>query len=115
MAYNHDLLNVNTTSDDFHYHHAFRRDNRVYRDRNQPDKNFPRKISTSSQGLWVGFNFLPSFFNDKYVQNDFDGYVVLFNDPFELPTFNSKILKFNTNLQTTILVSPQLNLRRVPL
>ena len=109
MAYSHDLLDLNSTSDDFHYHHAYRRDHIVYRDRYQMNKNFPKQISTSSQGLWVGFSFLPSTFFDEYVQNDFDGYVVLFNDPFELPTFNSKVLKFNINYKTTILVNPQLN------
>ena len=62
--------------------------------------------------MWVGItnarerNHYPVL---PAIENDFDGYVVLFHDPFELPSRYSKVLKYAFKQQTKILVDPQLN------
>lgn len=108
MAFSFDMLNLDSTSDDFHYQHVFRRDHNAKIDRGHLEL-YPKKISTSYQGLWVGFGYLPWDFVEDYVQNDFYGYVVLFHESFELPSFNSKVFKVNTNLRTNVVINPQLN------
>ena len=108
MALNHDSLHLNSTSDDFHYHHIFLQEE-YYRERLRPPLIFPKQISTSSQKLWVGFDYAGPLFVIEYAQNDFDGYEVLFHDPHELPSYHSKSLKFSINLRTNILIRPQLN------
>jgi hypothetical protein len=71
--------------------------------------NFPKKSLTSSHGLWVGFEYPTTLLLKHYIQNDFEGYVVLFHDPFELPSLNSRVLKFNILMRTHILINPQLH------
>lgn len=107
IAFSHDLLYINKTSDDFHYIYGYKMFDKYNLVREEP-KFYPQKISSSQAGLWVGF------YEEKnrpliVVSNDFHGYVVLFHDPYELPSRNSKILKFNTQIQTKVFINPQLN------
>ncbi|KAL7031154.1 hypothetical protein ACKWTF_006916 [Chironomus riparius] len=106
IAFSNDLLDVNATSEDFHYEYS----NKMFGnfDFDAPPTDFPYKLSTSKAGLWVGFKY--SFFTSyKFLENDFDGYVVSFHNPYELPTKNSKIIKFNKQIQTMILIDPSIS------
>lgn len=105
IAFNHDLLNLNAVSDDFHYEHTTRVIPNARMER-KPTK-MPKTISTSKAGLWVGFG--RTHIEDEGVKNDFNGYVVLFHDPFELPSKMSKIVKTNFDHRTKVFVEPQLN------
>ena len=102
IAFSHDLLNINSTSDDFHYVYFPRW---FSEDVNMEVKNFPESISTSKAGLRAGF------YPDLNKLGDFTKaqYTVIFHDPFELPSENSKVIKLNINYQTNVLIVPQLN------
>ena len=104
IAYNYDLLNLNITSNDFHYLNSQRE---ISENLNARPPNKPRKISTSKAGLWVGFG--AKAFSKDVIKNDFNGFKVLHHDPFELPTKKSKIMNFNLNLQTSVLIDPEIN------
>lgn len=109
LAFSHDLLDINTTSSDFHYQHThkiFYQNKHVHA---LPPQHFPLKISTSQKGLWVGFGSVKSEHYWKAIENDFNGYVVLLHDPFELPSKNSKIFNYNLNLQSKVLINSKLN------
>ena len=109
IAFSYDLLNLNTTSNDFHYEDAniYKRRKR-YQHAHPPDE-LPRKVSTSKAGLWVGFgNKEEDEERLELIHNNFDGYVVLFHDPFELPSKNSKTVNFNKQLQTKVLIDGQI-------
>jgi len=101
IAFSHDLLNIDSTSDDFHYIYT----PRWYEKINFDHENFPVRISTSKVGLRVGF--FPDFENLEGLLKT--QYTVLFHDPFELPSKNSKIMELNIYYQTNVLVVPQLN------
>lgn len=105
IAYSHDLLNHNATSSDFSYLNSQREFNEYLNQR--PAKIKPRKIATSKAGLWVGFG--AKAFSRDVIKNNFNGFKVLFHDPFELPTKRSKIMNFNLNLQTSVLIDPEIN------
>lgn len=110
IAFSHDLLYVNSTSDDFHYQYTLRHVELPH-NRNRPPKKFPKKISTSELGLWVGFGY----YDDEipYLQqattNPLSGHVVMVHNPFELPTWNSPVFKYSLKLQTRILIDLQKN------
>lgn len=109
LAFSHDLLDINTTSSDFHYlhtHKIFYQNKHVHA---LLPQHFPLKISTSQKGLWVGFGSVNSEHYWKTIENDFYGYVVLLHDPFELPSKNSKIFNYNLNLQSKVLINSKLN------
>lgn len=108
MALSHDTLHFNSTSEDFYFEHIYSTD-QYYGEWIRSPKIFPKKISTSSQKLWVGIDHRGQLYIKEYAQNDFDGYVVLFHDPHELPSYHSKLLKFSIKLRTNIIVRPQLN------
>ncbi|KAL7013165.1 hypothetical protein ACKWTF_015227 [Chironomus riparius] len=104
-AFSHDLLNFNITSKDFHYEEAniYKRLKRFKHA--HPSDELPRKVSTSKAGLWVGFgNNEENEESLELIHNDFDGYLVIFHDPFELPSKNSKTVNFNKQLQTKVLI-----------
>lgn len=110
IAFAKNVQNINRTSDDFHYVYANKIFNlKPYVPAMPPkEEDFPVNISTSQNGLWVGFD------SDKkdmisLLKNDFDGYVILLHSPFELPTRNSKIFKFDQKFQTRILINPRIN------
>lgn len=101
IAFSHDVLHINSTSEDFHYQSARKIADFEMSDDpiDLPPNDLPQKISSSKAGLWVGFRR----FNDDI----FNGFTVIVHDPFELPSANSKIIDFNFKYQTTILIDPQ--------
>lgn len=103
IAYSSNLLNINATSDDFHYVYA----PRWLQDDNLNDRlrEFPDRTSTSKAGFRAKFN--PNFNN--LVDMIGHQYTIILHDPYELPTENSKVMKFNIYYQTNVLVVPQLN------
>ncbi|CAG9812250.1 unnamed protein product [Chironomus riparius] len=101
IAFSHDLLNINSTSDDFHYEYF----PRWFEDINIEINKFPISISTSKAGLRAGFH--PDI--NKLGDLTKAQYTVIFHDPFELPTANSKVIKLNIYYQTNVLVVPQIN------
>lgn len=108
IAFSQDLLNINATSDDFHYLYVNKMyDGSGYIFATKPT-DIPRKVSSSKAGLWVGFGKF-NFDFTKRIYNDFDGYVVLLHNSYELPSKNSKLLRFNEQLQTNILIDPQIS------
>jgi len=106
IAFSPDLLNISSVSDDFHNDHTSRIIAIKSLNQRKPTK-MPKKISTSKAGLWVGFG--TTHLEDEGVENDFNGYVVLFHDPFELPSKMSKIVNTNFDIRTEVFVDPQLN------
>jgi len=112
IGFSHDLLNINLTSDDFHYEIASKREVPVRNQRwfefDNPPKDLPQMISSSKVGLWVGFDLTKSDIN-KINNNTFQRYTILLHDPLELPSANSKILHLNVKYQTTIWIDPQQN------
>ena len=110
IAPSNDLLNKNSTSDDFHYEEAWTDYENIPGRLSSPIKS-PRAIDTSKAGLWVGFWELE---NEKKILDQpetvpLNGHIVLIHDPFELPSRNSKMVKYSLELQTRILIDPQLN------
>lgn len=106
IAFSHDLLDLNSTSNDFHYHH-FNRVQKYYKNYQQSPTKLPKTISTSNNGLWVGFG--PNIKNGGAIQNNFEGYKILLHNPLELPTKLVKIINFNHNFPSEILVNAQVN------
>lgn len=105
IAFSHDLLFLNATSDTFHYQNTIREINGKEWWHQPAPKILPKKLSTSKAGLWVGFKHLET----KDSQHPYTGYIVLVHDPLELPTQRSQIVKFNPKYQTEFLIDPQLN------
>lgn len=110
IAFSYDLLRKNTTSNDFHYVYVnkmFKAALESFTFESKP-MDFPYQLSASKAGLWVGFgkDIYPL---EDIIYNDFDGYVVLLHDPYELPSKNSKVIRFNKRLQTKILIDPQIS------
>jgi len=105
IAFSHDLLNINSTSNDFHYQHQHRKISNVPIQR--PPQILPKRVSTVKSGLWVGFE--KNLYKNEVIENDFNGYLVLLHDPFELPSKKSKIVNFNLKFQTEIIVDPLIN------
>ena len=102
IAFSHDLLNINSTSNDFHYQNTIRMV--PFNKQSQPMEDLPKRISTSNAGLWVGFDKLNQK-NDLHV----DGYLSLLHNPYELPTKRSKFSEVNLKVQSRILIEPQMN------
>ncbi|CAG9811156.1 unnamed protein product [Chironomus riparius] len=112
IGFSHDVLHINSTSDDFHFQASSKEDimpsyqsTYLYE---TPPKDLPQTISTSKAGLWVGIS-LAYADKDRIAKNTFKAYTVLLHDPFELPSANSKIIQLNVKYQTTIQVNPQQN------
>lgn len=105
IAYSHDLLKINSTSNDFHFINS-----KVYKNikrwiHSHPPEHLPQKVLTSNAGLWIGFGNKED--DEKSLElfhNTFDGYVVMFHDSFELPSKLSKTVNFNKMLQTKVLI-----------
>jgi hypothetical protein len=106
VALSHDLLNVNSSSSDFHYKYSLRTKNYNSATHRVIPK-FPKSISTSNAGLWVGFS--KSMNETNTIQNIFTGYKVILHDSYELPSTNAKIINFNYYFQSKVLVDPQIN------
>ncbi|CAG9811153.1 unnamed protein product [Chironomus riparius] len=106
IAFSHDLLNLNSTSDDFHYQHFHRTRNHKSKNNRLPS-SFPKSVSTSNAGLWVGFTRKISL--NEGIQNDFIGFKVILHNPLELPSKNSKVINFNEQFQSEIKVDAQVN------
>lgn len=101
IAFSHDLLNLNFTSHDFHYQHTFRKNGKKSI-KFPAIEDFPKRLSTSDAGLWVGFG---SFLD---LSDDFDGFPYYLHDSFELPYKRSKTFKADRKLQSKILIEPQI-------
>jgi hypothetical protein len=108
IGFSHDLLHINSTSDDFHYIYSQKMFRKKYLILFPPPQNLPIKVSTSQNGLWVGF-WNKIFPPVNPIEYDYDGYLLLFHNPFELPSKRSKLFKFSMKFQTTILIDPQIN------
>lgn len=106
IAFSHDLLDINSTSNDFHYQYFKRR--RIEKLNEPPPQNFPKKLSTSRAGLWVGFTDVNDVMEGQSVYK-FDGFLVLFHNSYELPSKKSQIIQFNPNLQAKVFINPKLN------
>jgi hypothetical protein len=102
MAFSDDLLNINTTSDDFHFQ-LFLNEFRV-----PYIPVVPRNDSQYPVGLTVF-----TFFNEEYlktvIERDFDGYQVYLHDPFELPSDNSIKYLMKLDRKLEIKINPQIN------
>lgn len=110
IAFSHDLLHVNVTSDDFHYEHANKAaltNPKMYEYETAP-KEMPQSLSTSKAGLWVGFD-LGNADKSKLARNTLEGYTIILHDAYELPSANSQILNLNLRFQTSILINPSIN------
>lgn len=112
IAFSHDILDLNTTSKDFHYQYTLiEAESKNWKSRTP--KNFPIQISTSSHGLWAGFSYHEhelSTYSSKSTANPIRGHTVMVNNPFELPTWNSPSFKYNLKFQMRILIDIQMNL-----
>lgn len=96
IAFSHDLLDLNSTSSDFHYLHTHREiQPKLWRHQHPPIES-PKKLSTSNAGLWTGFSYYSNF------------YKIMLHNPFELPSSRSKMLAFNPTYKTKISLDPQL-------
>lgn len=109
IAFSHDLMKLNSTSCDFHYHNTIRNIGPKNYWHDPPPTELPKNISTSKAGLWVGL-IREKVKNKEFIGRKFDGYTVLFHNPFEIPSKNSKVINFNPNLQTKVLIRPQMNM-----
>lgn len=107
LAFANQVLNINSTSNDFHYQliHLFYKT--VPKDL-FPPKSLPRKISSSFAGLYIKIDMLYMFFNELYEENP-HGFTVFIHDPFELPSMNSKIYNINIGQRNKILIDAKLN------
>ena len=68
IAFSRDLLNLNSTSSDFHYQHPHRGfvTNLIQR----PPKILPKRIATVKSGLWVGFD--DALYKNDVIHNEFN-------------------------------------------
>lgn len=105
MAQSHDLLNLNSTSDDFHYQLT----NLQYWD-NQQDTppELPRKtLNWTPIGVSISIMTYPDEIKEM-IDNNFDGLVYILHDPFELPSKNSKIMNVHYARDPNILIEPEM-------
>lgn len=108
MAHSHDLLNLNQVSDNFHYQYTIQADVDYTKYIYQLAETIPKKVLTTKLGLTV--TVLP--YNEIYeqvIENDFDGYLFIIHDPYELPSWKSKIVKAANFFETKVQVSPKLH------
>lgn len=110
IGFNHDVLNLNSTSDDFHYKH-FHQPQNMKQFRMPAPKILPKKMSTSRAGLWVGFTEEEKMLKEIKEFSDyiFDGYLLLIHNPYELPSKRSEIIKYNPKFQAKVFINTKLN------
>ena len=103
IALAHDLLDINTTSNDFHYElfiSCFAILNNVY---DMPE--IPRNDTSLPTGLKI--RWFEAFNN--LIERDLVGHYMYLHDPYELPSTNSKKLMLNINHDILIQIVPQIN------
>ncbi|KAL7019577.1 hypothetical protein ACKWTF_011168 [Chironomus riparius] len=104
-AFANDLLNLNNTSNDFHYQlFHLRSDSKDY----VPPPILPRKIASSFPGLRLKFDVLAMFLKEIYEKNP-HGLLCFIHDPYELPSMNSKILNADFRQRTHITINAEMN------
>lgn len=105
-AQSHDLLNIESTSSDFHYqlfelrYTKFRMSNIV--------RQVPETESREPGGLYMFHEIRMDTFK-PIISKDNIGYPVFLHDPFELPTQFSKIFLINSNEMNAISIDVQIN------
>lgn len=106
MAFSRDVLNLNETSDDFNYQLI-----NTYRSKavqaEQP-KVLPRRVSVSQTGLNIKTTLFVPLARD-IILNLFYGYYYMFNDPYELPSTNSKIVPVSSDRFVSVTIDAQIN------
>lgn len=102
-----DLLNMNLTSNDFHYEMAY-----IYyavlTSTLHPPKSLPRRISTSLSGLEIIFA-IGEFWFPKIFRKYGSSLSFYIHNPFELPSINSKMLNIDVNQNTKVFIDAELN------
>ena len=108
MAHSRDLLNLNTTSSDFHYQYTAAKLSDYKKLVHQLSEPIPRKISTMKAGLFV--NLLPNFEEfQQVIENNIDGYLFILHDPYELPSRNAKSFRAKMLFRTNVILRPLLH------
>ncbi|KAL7011567.1 hypothetical protein ACKWTF_014326 [Chironomus riparius] len=104
IALAHDLLNLNTTSDDFHYELFSTCFALAFNFYDMPE--FPRNDTPFPTGLHIEwFEGHSDFaFNRKLA-----GRYMFLHDPYELPSTSSKKIMINANYDVLIQIIPQIN------
>jgi hypothetical protein len=106
IAFAHDLLNINSTSNDFHYQLFHLRFISIPEGLVAP-QSLPRKISSSFTGLHIKFEVITMFY-DIFEKNP-HGLKFFIHDPFELPSMHSKIFNIDVYQKTQITIDAELN------
>jgi hypothetical protein len=98
-----DMLNTNSTSDDFHYTHFYP----YHFDHKVNTSELPRKTSTALSGLYFTVS---NFDQENIVESDFDGLLCFVHDPFELPARSSAKFVAKSFQALEIDINPQIHL-----
>lgn len=106
MAFSHDLLNLNVTSDDFHYQLFL--ESTIYNTINPPPVFLPRSSPSSNAGLTIEI-YSSTLEYDEIIFNDFRGFIVMVHDPFELPSKKSKLLRLGYDRNLKVIIDAQMN------
>lgn len=103
IAYSHDLLDINATSDDFHFQVFETGSGRPY----VPE--LPRNDSNYPFGLKI-MSIIENELVKSSAKTDTYGYQLYFHDPFELPSSFSVKYLAKINQMVDIKIVPQINL-----
>lgn len=112
LAFSHDVLHINTTSNDFNYQLFMLQRELDYLWDETPSRPelLPRRVLTSFQsGVTISAQVDMTKDVKDVISNDFNGHLFILHDPFELPTMSSKILKIHDDRPQEILIYPQMN------
>lgn len=105
VASSEDMLNSNTTSDDFHFKYF----TSGYPSDGPPKRTkFPRKDSKYPSGLKV-VTTVHREVDAVAIKRHFDGYYFLLHDPFELPSSFSKKFLMYFGRGNVLKINPQIN------
>lgn len=107
IAFVNDLLNVNLTSNDFHYELFFIS---YYKNSNGSvfPQTLPRKITTSLTGFSVYYSYLKFTLGRVFRKYGYSNSFYI-HDPFELPSQNSKNFLMDAHTESKIFVDAELN------
>lgn len=105
IAFPHDLLNFNLTSDYFNFQ-IFRTCSPYTKKSTHEIQEIPRNETSYPNGLKL--IFMINLVN-KAIKRSVSGYYLFLHDPFELPSSNSKKYFININGEFQIKVNPQIN------
>lgn len=106
LALHNDLVNTNTTSNDFH-HDLFAPG--FYVSPPLPPEDYPEKDSSFPYGLKVELTISHKLAEMAYKKNFIGNYIFL-HDPFELPSSSSTKFLLTPNRKVSIKIIPQINL-----